>query len=95
MSTLVVGIVHATGDGANGSRCNKTVEEGALYLKASTATHDRVADLLDRLCWEEKVSQLGGVGGLLERNSTFNETQYRDRARLHNGTICRLLSKSL
>ncbi|KAH6651507.1 glycoside hydrolase superfamily [Truncatella angustata] len=39
------------------------------------------------MCWEEKVGQLGGIGGILGDNSTYNLAKYRELAVLHNGTI--------
>jgi hypothetical protein len=74
--------------GGDGALCSEAVPQNAPYLNPKHSTDARVLDLLERMCWQEKVAQLGGVGGLLSINSTYNATKYSEIARLHNGTIC-------
>lgn len=79
----------AAGDEADGRLCGRTVAKDAVYLNPKARTHDRVKDLLSHMCWDEKVAQLGGVGGLLGQNSTYDLEDYQEKAKLHNGTICK------
>lgn len=76
------------GDAADGPLCGQAVSENAVYLNPTATIPQRVQDLLNHMCWDEKVAQMGGVGGLLATNNTYNATQYQERALLHNGTIC-------
>ncbi|ETS77106.1 hypothetical protein PFICI_10980 [Pestalotiopsis fici W106-1] len=71
----------------DGSKCNLTVPSDAVYLTASATTDERVNDLLDYMCWSEKIAQLTGIGGLLGSNVTYNTTLYDQLSSIHQGSI--------
>ncbi|KPM35805.1 hypothetical protein AK830_g10783 [Neonectria ditissima] len=77
---------------ADGPLCSKALTKSATYLNPKAPRDKRVKDLLSRMCWDEKVTQLGGVGGILGQNNTLDVQDYRKKARLHNGTICKLFA---
>lgn len=79
----------AASDGADGPLCDKSATKTATYLNSKVPREKRVKDLLSRMCWEEKVAQIGGVGGILGQNSKLDVKDYREKAQMHNGTICR------
>ncbi|KAH7136943.1 glycoside hydrolase superfamily [Dactylonectria estremocensis] len=87
MALSAIVSVQAADNSADGSLCGKAVPRTATYLNPKASRDKRVKDLLSRMCWEEKVAQIGGVGGLLGQNSTFDLQDYRKKAQLHNGTI--------
>ncbi|WYZ44521.1 hypothetical protein EsH8_VII_000957 [Colletotrichum jinshuiense] len=78
---------YAAGDEADGPLCGQPVAEDAVFKNPKARISDRVTDLLSYMCWDEKIAQMGGIGGLLGQNNTYDLTQYLDRAKLHNGTI--------
>ncbi|KAI3546801.1 hypothetical protein CSPX01_04043 [Colletotrichum filicis] len=80
-------IASAAGTEVDGANCQLEVPEDAVYKNPKADLSDRVADLLSYMCWDEKIAQMGGVGGILGQNSTYDAAQYLDRAKLHNGTI--------
>lgn len=82
-------IVSAAGTEVDGAYCKQEVPEDAVYKDSKADFSDRVADLLSYMCWDEKIAQMGGVGGILGQNSTYDAAQFLDRAKLHNGTICK------
>lgn len=73
----------------DGVKCNDTVPSNAVYRSRNATIQNRVTDLLDYMCWPEKVAQLTGIGGLLSVNSTYNETLYRELSSIHQGSICK------
>lgn len=81
--------VQAASDSVDGPLCGKPVTKTAAYLNSKVSQERRVKDLLSRMCWEEKVAQLGGVGGILGQNSKLDAKDYREKAQMHNSTICR------
>ncbi|KAF7548054.1 hypothetical protein G7Z17_g7306 [Cylindrodendrum hubeiense] len=84
---FAIGSAQAASNSADGALCGKAVPKSATYLKPKASRDKRIQDLLSRMCWDEKVAQLGGVGGLLSQNSSLNVQDYREKAQLHNGTI--------
>lgn len=91
-ATAVIFMSTVSAGPGDGPLCSKSSPKNPKYLDKKLPTQARVADLLAHLCWEEKVAQLGGIGGLLSINSTYNVESYQKIARLHNGTICKWLS---
>lgn len=87
-SSLAAWSVQAAGEEADGPLCGQAPAEDAIYKNPQAEVNERVNDLLSHMCWDEKVAQLGGIGGLLEKNSTYNEQTWLERNQLHNGTIC-------
>ncbi|KAK7415571.1 hypothetical protein QQX98_005817 [Neonectria punicea] len=64
--------------------CGKAITKSATYLNLKASRDKRVKDLLSRMCWDEKVAQLGGVGGILSQNNSLDVKDYRKKAQLHN-----------
>lgn len=87
-ASTVLAAPPTTASGADGALCNKSVASNAVYPNSKANIDDRVSDLLNHMCWAEKVAQMGGVGGLLGDNSTYDYASYAEIAQLHNGTIC-------
>lgn len=73
---------------ADGSKCNTAVPSNPIYLDPNSTIQDRANDLLEYMCWQEKVAQLTGIGGLLLANNTYNESLYDELAAIHQGSIC-------
>lgn len=40
------------------------------------------------MCLDKEIAQVAGIGGLLDWNSSSNESTRLDQNGLHNGTIC-------
>lgn len=57
------------------------------YKNSSYSALERAKDLLQRMTWEEKIGQMGGVRVLLGANLTFNETTYNSIHELQNGIL--------
>ena len=70
-------------------------DQSLPYLNSSLAAKNRAADLLQRMTWEEKIGQLGGVRRAFSRvngKPSFNQTSYDLIQKTQNGQIgaCRL-----
>jgi hypothetical protein len=62
----------------------------ARYLDPKLSARDRSADLLQRMTWEEKVGQLGGIRRPVERTNgkaVFNRTTFERIKKTQNGNI--------
>lgn len=60
------------------------------YLDSSLSPKERAADLLQRMTWEEKVGQLGGVRRTLTHTNgqaVFNKTAFDIVHKTQNGQI--------
>ena len=60
------------------------------YLDPSLSAHDRAEDLLQRMAWEEKVGQLGGIRRVVSRvdgEPVFNRTSFEAIRKTQNGQI--------
>ena len=60
------------------------------YLDATLSPEERASDLLQRMTWEEKVGQLGGVRYPFSRvngKAYFNQTSYELIHETQNGQI--------
>jgi beta-glucosidase len=60
---------------------------GAIYLDPSSFPRKRAGDLLERMTWEEKIGQMGGVRRLLSAGLAFNRTSYDQVRALQNGIL--------
>lgn len=58
-----------------------------VYKDPSYTALERATDLLERMTWEEKVGQMGGVRALLGADLAFNETSYNSIRQLQNGIL--------
>ncbi|KAI4867669.1 glycoside hydrolase family 3 protein [Hypoxylon rubiginosum] len=68
----------------------KARDDSPAYLDSSLSPKERAADLLQRMTWEEKVGQLGGVRKTLGRTdgqATFNKTAFDLVHKTQNGQI--------
>lgn len=62
----------------------------APYLNPSLPPPERAADLLDRMTWEEKIGQLGGVRrafGTSTGKPTFNRSSFETVHATQNGQV--------
>lgn len=67
-----------------------TSHDKAVYLNASLSASERATDLLQRMTWEEKIGQLGGIRRALTRSNgevTFNRTSFEMTRKTQNGQI--------
>lgn len=60
------------------------------YLDPTVPAHERASDLLQRMTWEEKVGQLGGIRKVVDRKNgepVFNRTSFEQIRETQNGQI--------
>ncbi|RYP61788.1 hypothetical protein DL770_009713 [Monosporascus sp. CRB-9-2] len=60
------------------------------YLDPSLSPSERAADLLNRMTWEERVGQLGGIRRAMSRvngQPSFNRTSFEEIREIQNGNI--------
>lgn len=88
--TISIALLAAT----QGITCASTPSEARYdspaYNDSSLSPKERAADLLQRMTWEEKVGQLGGVRKTLGRTNglaTFNKTAFDLIHKTQNGQI--------
>ena len=62
-------------------------QDKLVYKDPSYTALERATDLLERMTWEEKVGQMGGVRALLGADLAFNETSYNSIRQLQNGIL--------
>jgi hypothetical protein len=57
------------------------------YKDASLTPTERADDLLERMNWEEKIGQMGGIRRFASANLTVNRTSYEIYAQDQNGIL--------
>lgn len=89
LTTAVAFLTAARGVTCSSVR-DKATYDSPAYLNSSLSPKERAADLLQRMTWEEKVGQLGGVRKTLGRTdgqATFNKTAFDLVHKTQNGQI--------